>query len=335
MTLSKFFVVAVLSSLAAFGQGQPPAIPAGGPQAPVTSDRSQDLRPNYVLDTNDQILIRALDVDEMNDRPFRVDADGNLTLPLIGKVKASGLTVSQLEAELVRLLRAYVRMPQVVVTMVQLRNEPVFVVGAFRSPGIYPLLGRRTLIETLTAVGGLQPNASRRLKVTRRLERGRIPLPNAVDDPAAGTSVVEINLSRLLETTNPAEDIVLEPYDVIAARRAEMVYVSGEVTRSGGFELNDARSYSTMQLVSLSGGLTAFAAPKKARILRRIQDSAKRAEIPLNLQDVMSGRSQDFPLLADDVLVVPRSSQSRAAWSQIAMFSLPAVISAVIFAGVR
>lgn len=335
MTLSKWCALALLSSVAALSQAQQPApIPAGG-QAPVATDRSQELRPNYVLDTNDQILIRALDVDEMNDRPFRVDADGNLTLPLVGKVKASGLTVAQLEAELVRLLRAYVRMPQVVVTMVQLRNEPVFVVGAFRSPGIYPLLGRRTLIETLTAVGGLQPNASRRLKITRRLEHGRIPLPNAVEDTAAGTSVVEINLSRLLETTNPAEDIVLEPYDVIAARRAEMVYVSGEVVRSGGFELNDARSFSTTQLLSLSGGLTATAAPKKARVLRRIQDSAKRAEIPIDLHAVLSGRSQDFPLLADDVLVIPRTSQSRTMWTQMAMYSLPAVISAVIFASVR
>ena len=73
--------------------------------------------------------------------------------------------------------------PQVTVTVVQFSSEPLFFVGAFKAPGIYPLQGRRTLVEMMSSIGGLQPNASRRIKVTRRKEFGEIPLPNAVRSP--------------------------------------------------------------------------------------------------------------------------------------------------------
>ncbi len=54
----------------------------------------------HVLGPNDQIIIRAPQADEINERPFRVDSDGNINLPLVGKVPASGLTIQALEADL-------------------------------------------------------------------------------------------------------------------------------------------------------------------------------------------------------------------------------------------
>jgi polysaccharide export outer membrane protein len=132
-------------------------------------------------------------VDEINEKPFRIDAEGNINLPLLGRVRADGVTVQELEADLVRRLREYVREPQVIITVVQFRSEPVFFVGAFKNPGIYPLQGRRTLVEMLTALGGLQPNASRHIKVTRGAEYGTIPLPSAIADPEKKISTVEIS----------------------------------------------------------------------------------------------------------------------------------------------
>src|ERR1700737_1673631 len=104
------------------------------------------------------------------------------------------MTLQELENDLIRRLREYIREPQVIVTVAQFRSEPVFFVGAFRAPGIYPLQGRRTLLEMLQAVGGLQPNTSRRIKVTRRKEFGPIPLPTAADDTDGKTSTVEISI---------------------------------------------------------------------------------------------------------------------------------------------
>jgi polysaccharide export outer membrane protein len=260
------------------------------------------------LHPGDQVLIRAAGIQDISERPFLIDGDGFLELPTLGRVKAGGLTVSQLEALLVKLSREYVREPQVTATVVQFSSEPVFFVGAFRTPGIYPLNGRRTLIEMMAAVGGLLPNASRRIKLTRRKESGEIPLSSAVTTPDGSSSSVEINMARLRDNLNPAEDIVLQPFDVISVERSELVYVSGEVLKVGALELQERDSMSVLQALTQAGGLGPSANPKVAFILRPVLNTSRRAEIPLNLKRILSSEDSDVPLLPNDVLYVPKSS---------------------------
>lgn len=283
--------------------GQAPRVQAGpNPQpAPVVA------RPDYVLGPNDQILIRAPQADEINDRPFRIDADGFITLPLVGRVRASGLTAQALEADLITRLRQYIVEPQVFITVVQFRSEPVFVTGDFRNPGIYPLEGR-SLVEMLTSVGGLEPNASRRIKVTRRAEYGDIPLPDAVMDPNNKVSTVEISMQRLTTDINPEEDIRLRPYDIISTGRAERVYVSGEVSKPAALELGERESMSITQALTEVGGFTQFASRDKVRVLRPILGTNRRAEIDIDLKRVFEGKDVDFPLLPNDVVYVARAS---------------------------
>jgi len=289
----------------------------------------ETVRPNYTLGPNDQILVRAPEAEEINEKPFRIDADGNVNMPLIGRVHAAGMTLQELENDLVRRLREYIREPQVIVTVVQFRSEPVFFVGAFRTPGIYPLQGRRTLVEMLTAVGGLQPNASRQVKVTRRAEYGIIPLPNAVDDPEKKVSTVEISMGSLRENVNPAEDILLQPYDVISVGRAELVYVNGEVGKIGGIELGERDSISIAQALTMAGGFTRDAARGKVRILRPILNTNRRAEIEVDVKRVFEGKDLDVPLLPNDILYVPRS-YARLIWQTTGQIILP-MIPYIIF----
>jgi polysaccharide biosynthesis/export protein len=303
---------------------QPPTIPRELPQDAI--------RPNYVLGPNDQVLVRAPEVEEINERPFRIDAEGNINLPLLGRVRAGGMSVQELETDLVRRLREYVREPQVIITVVQFRSEPVFFVGLFKNPGIYPLAGRRTLVEMLTAIGSLQPNASRHIKVTRRAEYGAIPLPNAIVDPEKKMSTVEISLGSLRENVNPAEDILLQPYDVISVARAEVVYVSGEVGKVGGIELGERDSISMAQALTQSGGFAKDANRSEVRVLRPIENTNRRAEIDINFKRVLEGKDNDFPLLPNDLLYVSHSSK-RAFWmgfGQLLLTSGPYIIITVL-----
>ena len=119
------FVLAASASLlaqqppAAGGVPQnPPGVPAQGQPQPTRELPADSIRPNYVLGPNDQILVRAPQAEEINERPFRIDAEGFINLPLVGRVRAGGLTVQELEAELVKRLREYIREPQVIITMV-------------------------------------------------------------------------------------------------------------------------------------------------------------------------------------------------------------------------
>src|SRR5690349_5986627 len=129
---------------------QQPGLSPTNPQ-PQAPNSTGSLRPTYVLGPGDQVAIRAFEVEEISDKPFRIDSEGDVNLPILGKVHADGRTVEQFEADLVERLKTIVKNPQVSVNVVEFRSEPVFVTGAFKSTGIYPLQGRRSLLEVITA----------------------------------------------------------------------------------------------------------------------------------------------------------------------------------------
>jgi len=284
-------------------------VPRNVVPAPPPAQAQLTVRPDYVLGPSDQILIRVPQSNELNDRPFRVANDGFVELPVAGRVRAEGLTVQALEAEVTTRLREYIRQPIVSITVTQFRNEPVFFVGAFLAPGIYPLQGRRTLVEMLAAAGGIKPNASHKIKVTRRAEYGPIPLPNAVVDPVKKVSTIEVSLESLTQEINPAEDILLQSYDVVSVERSERVYVNGEVTKVSAIEFGDRTSMSVLQALTEAGGLTQFAKHDKVRVLRPILGTSRRAEIDIDLQRVFEGKDVDFPLQPNDVLYVARDAK--------------------------
>ncbi len=305
------FALFAASSFLLFGQN-PQDQPTAGAQAPAGQGPAQisfPFRPDYVLGPNDQILIRVPQEEQINERPFRIDSDGYVTLPVAGRVHAAGLTVQALETEVANQLRQYVRNPLVSITVVQYRSEPVFFVGAFKTPGVYPLQGRRTLVEMLAAVGGLLPEAGRRIRITRRAENGPIPLPNAIVDPEKKISSVEISLRSLTENINPAEDIVLKAYDIISVERAERVYVSGEVARASAVEVGQRDYITVTQALTEAGGFTPNAVRDRVVVLRPILGTNRRAAFEVDMKRVYKGEDIDFPLLPNDVLFVPRSTR--------------------------
>lgn len=279
--------------------------PAAQPQAPRTLDA---IRPDYELGPNDQILIGVPQASEIDQRPFRIDSDGNIELPLIGRVHAAGLTVGGLENVLQTRLRDYIREPRVTITVVQFRSEPVFFLGAFKTPGIYPLQGGHTLVEMLAIAGGLQPTASRRITITRKAEYGVIDLPNAVKDPARKVSTVEISLDSLTRNINPAEDITLKAYDIVTAEVAQPVYVCGEVNKCASIPLNEEQSISVTRALTEAGGLTKDSSRGKVRVLRPILGTTRRAEIVVDMKRIYDGKDNDFPLLPNDFVYVPRAA---------------------------
>jgi polysaccharide export outer membrane protein len=308
--------ITLLGLQVASGQ-TPPAQPQQATGGVSASQLPPTIRPDYILGPNDQILLRVPQEEQLNERPFLIDSEGFINIPVVGRLRAEGLTVQALESEIANRLRQFILNPLVSITVVQYRSEPVFFVGAFQRPGIYPLLGRRTLVEMLAAVGGTQPNASRRIKVTRRAEFGAIPLPQAIVDPVRKTSTVEISLQSLTENINPEEDLQLNAYDVVSVERAERVYVTGEVNRPVPIELQERESISVAQALTEAGGLTATARRGTVVVLRPVLGTTRRAPIDIDLNRILDGSAIDFPLLPNDVLVVRRSA-GRGFWLPVA-----------------
>ena len=271
----------------------------------------------YVLGPDDQIIIRAIDAPEISEKPFLIGTNGNITLPLIGKVKAGGLTVEQLETELNKRLSDYVRDPQVSVTVSENRSHPVFVFGAVNKPGVVQLQGPKTLCEVLSMAGGPSETAGSSLTVTRRRENGDIPVPSAMIDPTGQFSVAELNVQEILEGIDPAANIGIKPNDVISVseRSSSMIYVVGDVKRAGAFTLGGRESLSVLNVLSLAGGLERTAKPTRARIIRRAPGQPKHQEIAVNIKQILAGKAEDMAMRPQDVLVVPSSgSRTFAIW---------------------
>lgn len=287
---------------------------SAGQQSAVTATQTVS---GYVLGPDDEILIRGIETPEISDKPDKpnepvlIGTNGDITLPLIGRVKAGGLTVEQLEAALSTRFKMYIQEPQISVTVTVFRSQPVSVFGAVTKPGVVQLRGRQTLYEVLSMAGGPRDTAGSILTVTRPRQSGDIPLPGARLDPTGQFSSVELNVQEILEGKNPASNIEIRPNDIISVSEgsSNMIYVVGDVQHAGSFTLGGQRNVSVLRALSLAGGLGRTAKPNKARIVHEISGEPKLREVPVNIQQIISGKAKDVELGPDDVLVVPTSSR--------------------------
>jgi polysaccharide biosynthesis/export protein len=267
---------------------------------------------NYTLGPEDQILIRAVGVDEFNTqgdggKPAQIDMRGYLDVPIIGHVKAAGLTAQQLEAAITQELRKYVRDPHVTVTVAEYKSEPVSIVGSVMQPGVYHLSGQNTLVQVLSQAQGLSENASNKINITRDKAQGPIPLPGCAEDSTGRFYTASVNTKLLLDARDPSANIRIKPNDVIAVPKAEMVYVVGAVNKSGAFILNERESISVLQALSMAEGLGKAPSTGNAKIIRR-GESNQRIEIPADVKKILAGKAPDMPLYANDILFIPSSA---------------------------
>jgi polysaccharide export outer membrane protein len=268
----------------------------------ATADR------NYVLGPEDVIDIEVFDIPELK-RSVRVAADGLISVPLIGRVQAAGLTAEQLREELAEKWgENYLQEPQVTIFVKEFKAKPVSVIGAVEKPGLYPLSGRRSLIEMLSMAEGLGKKntspAGRTVLVTR--QSGFKDLRPVDGMHVKSANQIEIDLNRLLNTRDEALNIEIKPLDIISVSRADVVYVIGAVNRPGGFVLEDRPSVTVFQAIAMANGCTGSAAKASARIVRKSEDGSQE-EIPINLGKIMKGKAKDQTLAANDILWVPES----------------------------
>jgi polysaccharide export outer membrane protein len=273
----------------------------------------------YVLGPEDVITVRVQDIDEysaQNLAAIRVDPEGQIRLPLVGRLSVAGLSVDQVEARVRNGLVGVMNSPEVTVTVTEFGSRPVSVLGAVRNPGVHQISGRKTLFELLSLAGGLNPDAGNAIEITRRVEAGPLPLAGAAQDASGQFLVGKLNVRAVMEAKDPGVNIDVLPNDVITVPKAEQIYVIGAVKRPGGFVLNEKEHMSALQALSLAEGLDGVASAKSARILRPGATDSTRQEIPIDVSRILNGSAQDVVLYPNDVLFVPtnkaRSATMRA-----------------------
>jgi polysaccharide export outer membrane protein len=221
---------------------------------------------------------------------FTVDPDGTFEFPLVGRVKAAGLTARGAEAELNRRLSdGYLKNPQITVLIGQIANQRVFVLGEVRAPGTYQFPGGVTLIEAISRAGSTIPTAARQVLIIRPVD-ARNPAPSMPDE--SGTEVLRIDLRDLQSGELLKNNIVLRDGDTVFVPRAQMVYLTGQVRSPGAYSIEPGTS--VLQALSLAGGATDRGATSRIKIIRNEDD--KKRELKAKLTDVVE---------PGDTIVVP------------------------------
>ena len=215
----------------------------------------------------------------------RVNETGAISYPLLGRVQLAGLTVTAAEQHIASELkrREFVRDPQVQIVVTQVRANQVNVLGQVGRPGRYPLdLTGMRLTEVLALAGGIVAGVGSDTVVVTGTRNGT-PFRKDVEMP------------RLFQPGNGAEDIVIAPGDTIFVDRAPQIYLYGEIQHPGALRLE--RGMTVMQALAQSGGLTQRGTERGLRIHRRDASGAVKVIQP----------GMNDPVERDDVIYVKES----------------------------
>ncbi len=262
----------------------------------------------YRLGPEDTLTVRVLEVEDISNQAMRIDKSGFLDLPLAGRINAAGLTVPELESEIATRLKKFIHDPRVSVHVSEYRSQPVSVIGAVNTPGVHQLQGPKRIIEILSMAGGLRADSGSVLQITRLKSSGPLPLPGARADLSGEYATAEVDLDQLFKGNSPASNIFVQPQDVVTVRKADIVYVIGEVRKAGGFPLKSREKLTVLQALALAEGLELRASKKNVTILRTAQDGGERTQISVDLSKILSNVAPDPTLQADDIVVVPNNT---------------------------
>lgn len=267
---ASFVIVALLTAMPAAAQQL-----ATGTAAPS---------PDYLIGAQDALVITSFDQSDLSGR-FVVETDGTFAFPLLGRVRAGGMSLRQFEGALRQQLVSggFFKNPQIAVAVDQYRSRKIYVLGEVRKPGIYAISGPIRLVEALALADSTLPTAGPEIVI---IPSGETPSPTE-------DRVLRISLTNL-ENGNIGLNVPLSDGDTILVRRAEEVYVFGEVKNPGAYPLRQ-EDMTVLQALSLAGGVTDRGATGRIEIVRIVE--GQREEVSAELTD---------PVQAGDTVVVPQ-----------------------------
>lgn len=238
---------------------KPKSTPQGsdtGTLQKVTTDLSMAARLRelpasaYVLGAGDGVEISVYRHETLT-MNATVSSTGMISYYLIGDLKAEGLTPFQLREKIQKKLTRYIKSPQVFVRVTQYMSHKVFVLGQVRNPGVYRMREDFSLVEAISAAGGIGPYGY--LSGAYVVRGGKILLVNFVE---------------LIEKGNMEENIPLLSGDVVyvPSTQDRKVYVLGEVNNQSAIPLRDGLTL--LGAVAEAGGFTRDARKDSIVVMR-------------------------------------------------------------------
>ncbi len=227
-----------------------------------------------------------------------VSEEGEVTIPFIGNLKASGLTLKNLEKKVyVPLEKDYFVDPQVNIRIKEYHSLSFTISGAVDEPGEYELDFHPSIMDLIAKAGGV------------KIERGNIAYvlrqTHGMDDLP-----VNVDLSKLLDEGDMSQNIMLKTGDKVYIplekklnQSKTKIYLEGEIARPGMLDYQPGLT--ALSACIMAGGFSKYAAPNRTKIIR--SEGGDHEIIIVDLEKVKDGKLADVPLKPGDRIHIPET----------------------------
>jgi len=233
---------------------------------------------NYVVDEGDVLSIKVYEHEDLN-TIARVSGEESISLPLIGEVNVTNLTLHRIAKKIAGLLAdGYIVAPQVTVVISQFRVKKVTLLGKVTNPGLYELHKKTTFLELISKAQGLTSDAGNKAIIKRR---------------ASGKEKekkITINLKHLIQEGDTSQNILIKDGDNIFIPTTAFYYITGEVKHPDKYNYSD--KITVFQAVTQAGGFTDKASLSRIIITRKVNGK----------KQVLTDVSLDEDALPDDII---------------------------------
>ncbi len=248
----------------------------------------------YVIGHGDKLGISVYRNSDMDSSP-QVDTMGNISVPLLGDMKVSGLTTYQLRDRITEGLTKYITNPQVTITVSTYQSQKVTVMGEVSSPGIFQLEQPQPISILITKCGGFTENANEEnVTVIRK-------------DPKGPQQIITVNVKKVFKEGDAKQNILIYKDDIIYVPKDERkITILGEVSSPG--IINIKGKMGILEAITKVGGFTGEANKNSVIIMGKDDKSNVRV---LDYQQILENKdlSKDVSLSDGEVIYVPRENK--------------------------
>ena len=249
---------------------------------------------SYVIGHGDKLGISVYRNSDMDSSP-QVDTMGNISVPLLGDMKVSGLTTYQLRDRITEGLTKYITNPQVTITVSTYQSQKVTVMGEVSSPGIFQLEQPQPISILITKCGGFTENANEEnVTVIRK-------------DPKGPQQIITVNVKKVFKEGDAKQNILIYKDDIIYVPKDERkITILGEVSSPG--IINIKGKMGILEAITKVGGFTGEANKNSVIIMGKDDKSNVRV---LDYQQILENKdlSKDVSLSDGEVIYVPRENK--------------------------
>ena len=259
------------------------------PTAPQTSPILSGGLGDGPIQAGDMVDVQVFDAPELSVKAL-VSQNGDIPVPLLKSFHIAGMTSLEAGTALSNefVLRKFLQNPSIIVTVQQSANG-VTVLGAVRTPGVYPLVGKHRLIDLLARAGGPNETAAHVIEING-------PEPNETKRVIWDPTFQE----------NPAIHVLIEPGQSVLVGRCGVAYLGGNLGRPGAYPLCASRHMTLSEAIALAGGVKPSSSGSRTVLLR--VENGTRAIRVVDVEAILRGKTPDFTLNSDDIIYVPASA---------------------------